>query len=90
MNEVYDQLIASLRSWGGSRPAHKCYEFYALLMEIFTEVEAEMFSGMPLAPSFPEQLAEGVGKSTEETLAILEGMADRGLITTREREGRRV
>jgi NAD-dependent dihydropyrimidine dehydrogenase PreA subunit len=90
VKEVYDQLIDSLNLRGGSVPAIRCDELYALLEEIFTEEEAEMFTRMPLAASSPEQIAEGVGKSAEATLAILEGMADKGLITTRDREGCRV
>ncbi len=90
VNDAYDRLIDSLNTRGGSLPAHRCDELYALLTEIFTEAEAEMFSGMPFVSSFPEQIAEGVGKSAEETLSILEGMADKGLITTRQRKGRRV
>ncbi len=90
MNEVYDRLIDSLNARGGSLPAHRCDELYALLTRIFTEVEAEMFCAMPLASSFPEEIAQSVGKSTDETVAILEGMADKGLITTRERKGKRV
>jgi ferredoxin len=90
VKEAYDQLIDSLNSRGGSLPAIKCDELYALLTKIFTEEEAETFSRMPFASSSPEQIAESAGKSTEATVAILEGMADKGLITTREREGRRV
>ena len=52
MNDVYDQLVDSLNARGGSMPAHRCDELYALLTEIFTEVEAEMFSGMPFVSSF--------------------------------------
>jgi Pyruvate/2-oxoacid:ferredoxin oxidoreductase delta subunit len=90
MNEAYERLIDSLNARGGSLPAHRCEELDALLTEIFTEVEAETFAAMPFVSSFPEEIAEAVGKSTEETVAILEGMADKGLITTRERKGRRV
>ena len=36
MSEVYDQLIDSLNSRGGSLPAIRCDELYALLTEIFT------------------------------------------------------
>ena len=39
MNEVYDRLIDSLNARGGSLPAHRCEELYALLTEIFTETE---------------------------------------------------
>ena len=37
VKEAYDQLIDSLNSRGGSLPAIKCDELYALLTEIFTE-----------------------------------------------------
>jgi len=90
MSDVYDRLVDSLNARGGSLPAHRCDELYALLTEIFTEAEAEMFAGMPVVSSFPEEIAEAVGRSAEDTLAILEGMADKGLITTREWKGRRV
>ena len=90
MNELYDRLIDSLNARGGSLPAHRCDELYALLTEIFTEAEAEMFCAMPFVSSFPEEIAEAARKSADETLAILEGMADKGLITTRQRKGRRV
>jgi Pyruvate/2-oxoacid:ferredoxin oxidoreductase delta subunit len=89
VSEAYDQLIKSLNSRGGSLPAFECDELHALLKEIFTEEQAEMFSRMPSAASLPEQIAERAGRSTEETVAVLEGMADSGLITTREREGGR-
>lgn len=90
MNEAYDKLIDSLNMRGGSLVAQKCDELYALLTEIFTAEEADLFSKMPFASSSPEQIADNAGKSTEDTVKMLELMADKGLITTRDREGRRV
>jgi len=89
MKELYNNLIDSLNMRGGTYPAYKNDECYALLEEIFTPEQAEMYIKIPLAPAKAEQIADEVGKSLDETTAILEKMADHGLIITRDRpEGR--
>ena len=90
MNEAYDHLIDSLNMRGGSVPAHRCEEIYPLLRSIFTPEEAELFSKMPFGLATAEQIAKEAGKTVDETEALLEGMADKGLITNRERAGNKV
>jgi NAD-dependent dihydropyrimidine dehydrogenase PreA subunit len=90
MNEAYDHLIDSLNMRGGSVTAHKCDEIYALLEEIFAPDEALLFSKMPFGLATPEQIAQEAGKTPEETEILLEEMADKGLITSRDRAGRKV
>ncbi len=89
MKELYTNLIDSINMRGGTVAAYKIDECYALLEVIFTPEQAEMFIKIPLGPSNAEQIAKEAGKPLDETTTILEGMADLGLIVTRDRpEGR--
>lgn len=90
MNDAYNNLIDSLNIRGGSVPAYRCDELHALLKEIFTEEEADLFSRMPFSSASSEQIAGTVGKSTTAVMTTLEKMADKGLITCRDKEKTRL
>ncbi|RLC70184.1 MAG: hypothetical protein DRI26_07620, partial [Chloroflexi bacterium] len=84
---VYEQLVDALSARGGAVPALKCKEFLALIEELFTPEEAEMAVQMPLQATSVEALTAKTGGSTEKVEQLLEGMADKGLVTCRERNG---
>ena len=90
MKDVYYDLMDSINMRGGTVAAHKCDECYDLMAEIFTPEEAAMFIKLPLSPSTADQIAEQAGKPVEETVAILEKMADKGQIVTRDKAVGRV
>jgi NAD-dependent dihydropyrimidine dehydrogenase PreA subunit len=90
MKELYTNLIDSINMRGGTFAAYKIDECYALLEVVFTPEQAEMFIKIPLAPANAEQIATDVGKPLDETTTILEGMADLGLIVTRDKPAGRV
>jgi len=83
---VYEQLVDALNSRGGALPAVKCREFCALIEELFTPEEAELAAKMPLSPipaeTFAREIAGGDPKEVEN---LLETMADKGLVFSRER-----
>lgn len=89
MKDAYTNLIDSLNVRGGAVPAYKCDEFYALVEAIFTEEEADLFAKMPFSLASSEQIAGNVGKSTADVTTTLERMADKGLITSRDKESTR-
>jgi len=90
MKDLYYGLMDSINMRGGTVAAHKCDECYDLMAEIFTPEEAEMFIKLPFGPTTAEPVAKETGKSLEETVAILERMADKGQIVTRDKEVGRV
>jgi H+/Na+-translocating ferredoxin:NAD+ oxidoreductase subunit B len=89
MKELYTNLIDSINMRGGTLAAYKIDECYRLLEAIFTPEQAEMFIKIPFGPSLADAIAKEAGKPLDETERILEGMADLGLIVTRDKpEGR--
>lgn len=84
---VYEQLADALNAVGGAVPAVKCREFFALIEELFTPEEAEMAVRMPLEAISAEALSAEIGGDTGKVEQMLEGMANKGLVTCRERGG---
>jgi ferredoxin len=84
---VYDKLIEALNMRGGGLPAIKCPEFYAILDELFTPEEGAIASQMPMNLVSAADLAAEIGRDPGEVERLLEGMADKGLVSTDERGG---
>jgi ferredoxin len=81
---LYDQLAELLRkiSFG----VEKGPEMDALLRALFTEQEARVAVNLsPLAPEPPEKVAERMGEDSAEVAAILNRMADKGVIYCNQR-----
>ena len=85
---VYEKLVDALNSRGGALPVMKCREVFALLEELFTPEEAELATKMPLssipAETFAREIAGGDPKEVE---SLLETMANKGLVFSREKGG---
>ena len=83
---AYERLADALRTKGGAVPAIHCREFFALLEELFTPDEAELASKMPMSRVSAAQLAEQTGGDPKVAEALLESMANKGLVVSYEQE----
>ncbi|MEE8471185.1 MAG: 4Fe-4S binding protein [Dehalococcoidia bacterium] len=84
---IYDSLIEALGRRGGAVPAIKCPELYSLVEELFTPEEAELASQMPANPISVADLAAETGRDPGEVGRLMDGMANKGLVISRERGG---
>jgi hypothetical protein len=62
-------------------------EFYPLVQELFTPQEAAVNKVMPRKPATAKDIAKELGKTEDDSVAILEKMADRGLCKTFLKDG---
>lgn len=88
---AYEKLIGALNARGTSMPAIKCPEYFALVGEIFTRQEAAIACAIPLGWSTLEDIAENL--KTEDTGQLdrqLETMADKGLISLKNENARKL
>lgn len=82
---IYEKLAEALSLRGGAMPALKCPEFFELAQELFTTEEANLAAKMPLTPTTAETLAREIADSDpKEVERILESMANKGLVITRQ------
>ncbi len=82
---IYEKLAEALTLRGGAMPALKSSEFFALAQELFTPEEADLAGKMPLSPTTAESLAREItGSDLTEVEHILESMANKGLVITRQ------
>ena len=79
--QVYHELCEKLAKRGGRYPGKDIPEFYALVEELFTKEEAEVYNAIPKGFHPAEVIAKALGKEVKEVTPILEGMADKGLCT---------
>ena len=79
--KVYRELCEALAKRRGRYPGMDIPQFYALVEELFTEEEAEIYKAIPKGFHPAETIAKELGKETREVARILEGMADKGLCT---------
>jgi len=79
--KVYRELCETLAKRRGRYPGKDVPEFYALVEELFTQEEAEVYNAIPKGYQPAEAIAKELGKETKEVARILEGMADKGLCT---------
>jgi electron transport complex protein RnfB len=78
----YEDLRAAIQMRGGSMPALKCPEFFALVDYLFTPEEAELAVVLPIMPASAHEIAGKAGKDADATKLRLERMADKGLVYT--------
>ncbi|MBW2062060.1 MAG: 4Fe-4S binding protein [Deltaproteobacteria bacterium] len=86
MENLYENLAELFNRIGfGSR---HCPELDALLRSLFTEEEARAALNLsPLAPEPPARVAERLGEDSGKMAALLDDMADKGLIYCSQRQG---
>jgi electron transport complex protein RnfB len=85
--ELCDRLIDALVSRGGAIIPHKTPVTYDLMEELFAPEEAELACTMPFQAATAETIAQGTGRNVSESAAILESMADKGLVFVHEKGG---
>jgi len=79
--DIYQHLCKTLAQRGGRYPGIDVPEFYALMKELFTPQEAEIYCAIPRGFNPPSTIANAMNKPEDEVTAILETMADKGLCT---------
>lgn len=88
--EIYKKLAEALNARSTAYPAIPCDEFYAFARELFTPEQAEIACSMPLESATPEEIAGKMkGADAEKIKVQLEEMANKGVVRSREREGKR-
>jgi len=87
--EVYKQMMDVMKQRRGPYTGLDIPEFYALVEELFTPLEAAVNNVMSRKPATPAEIAAEMGKGAEEIGPILETMADKGLCKTFKRDGLR-
>ncbi len=85
--ELCDRLIEALVLRGGAIIPQKTPVTRELMEELFTPEEAELACTMPLEAVTAETIAQGAGIEASESTAILENMANKGLVFAHEKEG---
>ncbi len=83
----YENLRAAIQMRGGSMPAIKSPEFFALIDYLFSPVEADLAVAMPLMPAPAEEIAAKASKDAASVRSHLETMADKGLVYTFDKDG---
>jgi len=86
-SDLCDRLIDALLLRGGAILPQKVQVTYDLLEELFAPEEAELACTMPLELATAETIAEGAGRGLEESISILESMADKGLVFALQKGG---
>jgi len=85
---LLENLCNTLNALGGMIPAMPIPEMAALVEELFSPEEVEIASLFPPGAAPARELAEKMSKSEEELLPILESMADKATVLTREKDGK--
>ena len=88
-DEVYKKLCEEMARRGGRYPGKDIPEFYALAEELFTPAEAAIAAGMTSKTITAETIAQKLGKQTKDVEDVLEGMCDKSLCMSVDKEGTR-
>jgi electron transport complex protein RnfB len=82
---VYKRLALTLDKIPNGFPATKSGVELKLLAKMYTVEEAEIASEMRMTPETPSEIAARIGKEPVATQALLEAMAEKGLIRSKEK-----
>jgi Pyruvate/2-oxoacid:ferredoxin oxidoreductase delta subunit len=77
--EVYRRLCKAMEIRGGEYPGMEIPEFYALVKELFTTEEVEVYLAIPRGYHPASAIAAEMGKQPEEVELVLEAMANKGI-----------
>jgi Pyruvate/2-oxoacid:ferredoxin oxidoreductase delta subunit len=80
--QVYKDLCQTMIKRGGLYPGMDLPEFYPLVEELFTPEQAALTNALPKGFFTAAQAAEASGRDSAQTEALLETMADKGLVTS--------
>ena len=80
--QVYQDLYEVMKNRRGPYTGTDIPEFYAMVEELFTPLEAEVNNAMPRKPVTAAEIAGEMGRDENEIKTILETMADKGLCRT--------
>lgn len=82
VQQVYKELYEVMKNRRGPYTGIDIPEFYDMVEELFTPLEAEVNNAMPRKPVTAAELAAEMDRDESEIKAILETMADKGLCRT--------
>jgi Pyruvate/2-oxoacid:ferredoxin oxidoreductase delta subunit len=88
-DEVYKKLCEEMARRGGRYPGKDIPEFYALVEELFTPEEAAIAMLMTSKTITAETIAPKLGKQAKDVEAVLEGMCDKSLCMSVNKDGNR-
>jgi ferredoxin len=88
MKNVYERLRDKLDDMAVGYPATENQVEIKLLKRLFTEEEAEFFLLLQPLLETPEVVADRSGRNLDETAALMEQMAQKGLLFRQRKEGR--
>ena len=86
VKEVYMRLCDTMAKLGGLYPGVDIPEFYQVVLELFSEEEAQIYNVFPRGFNSAETIAGAMGKPREEMASILEAMAVKGLCVSIKKE----
>lgn len=87
---IYVKLREQLDQYSNGFPATASGVELRILEKIFTEEEAEMYLVMTQLPETAEQVAQRTGRETGNTIALLEQMAEKGLLYRMSMKGAKI
>lgn len=88
---AYENLIPALNLRSTSLPSVKCEEYFALVSYLFTPEQAAIISAMPMGFASAEEISKHLAGSDIKSLAAqLDVMADKGLIHSKQTDGKTV
>ena len=85
--EVYKQLLEVMKKRGGKFEGMDIPEFYEIVEELFTPVEAEINNAMPNELFTAKDMARQMGRDETDIEKNLEAMADKGLCWAIDKDG---
>ncbi len=85
--ELYKALAEHIMHRAKSIPVINCPEFEALISELFTPAQAEAAINFPAGLISAQEMATKLDRPEEEMKAVIESMADAGLVFTGSQEG---
>jgi len=85
--EVYKELLEVMKKRRGGYSGMDIPEFYELVEELFTPVEAEVNNAMPRGLFTAKDMAKGMGRDEIEIEEILEAMANKGICMASNMDG---
>jgi Pyruvate/2-oxoacid:ferredoxin oxidoreductase delta subunit len=87
-SQVYKDMLDVMTKRGGPYAGMDIREFYQLVQELFTPEEADFNNALSRNPVTAAEIAKQKGKSEAEAMALLEGMANKGLCVSFLSEGK--